>query len=316
MTTSTSPGHVHRSDDVTSWRAMGTTVRAWFATDDASVLPAARSRIAALEARWSRFVPTSDIARLTASAGRPVAVAPETMDVLETAVAWWNATGGRFDPTVLHALEAAGYDRDLASGHGTIGAGRPSPGLGGLVLDRTAGTATLPSGVGIDLGGIGKGRAADLLATELGHVAGGLVDLGGDLRVWGTSPDGAGWPIAVDDPRDGSSLVTLGLHEGAVATSSTLRRRWTDGHRTAHHLIDPRTGQPSTSEIAAVTVAAAAAAPAEILAKVALLAGTIDAAAALLLEHDVAGLLVPASGAPVAVGHLRELCWTTSPEVR
>lgn len=316
MTTSTTPRHIRHSTDVATWRAMGTTARAWFATDDASVLSAAQSRIAALEGRWSRFVPTSDVARLNVSAGRPVPVAPETMDLLETALAWWHATSGLFDPTVLHALEAAGYDRDLASGHGAIGAGRPSPGLGGLELDRTEGTAMLPPGVGIDLGGIGKGQAADALATELGHVAGGLVDLGGDLRVWGTSPDGGGWPIAVDDARDGSSLAVLGLHDGAVATSTTLRRCWTDDAQAAHHLIDPRTGQPSTGAIVAVTVAAAAAAPAEVLAKVALLTGSIDAAAALLVEHDVAGLVVPAIGAPVAVGHLREICWTLSPEVR
>lgn len=313
IATSPSPS---RSGDVSTWPAMGTTARAWFADRSGVALDAARSRVATLEAQWSRFLPTSDVARLSASAGHPVPVTPETLDLLEHALAWWGATDGLFDPTVLHALETAGYDRDLGSGHGAIGAGQPSPGLAGLVLDRTAGTAMLPPGVGIDLGGIGKGQAVDLVTTELRHIAGGLVDLGGDLRVWGTSPDEAGWPIAVDDARDGSPLAVLGLQEGAVATSTTLRRRWTDGERTAHHLIDPRTGRPSTSEIVAVTVAAAAAAPAEVLAKVALLTGTVDAAAALLVEHGVAGLVVPATGAPVVAGGFQDMCWTLSPEVR
>lgn len=303
--------------DVTTWRAMGTTARAWFAGPEGpTAVDAARARVAALESRWSRFRPSSDISLLNAAGGRPVRVAPETIDLLELAVAWWDATGGLFDPSVLHALEAAGYDRDLALGHGPIRTGRPSPGLGDLVLDRTAGTAALPPGVGVDLGGIGKGRAVDLVAAQLRHAPGGLIDLGGDLRVWGTPPEGVGWPIAVDDPRDGARLALLGLHEGAVTTSSTHRRRWSDGRQRAHHLIDPRTGRPCAGEVVAVTVVAAAAAPAEVLAKAALLTGTVAAAATLLDEHGVAGLVVPTRGAPVAVGGVAELCWTLSPEVR
>lgn len=300
---------------MTTWHAMGTTARAWFSSPDDELLRTAQARVAELEARWSRFRPTSDVTRLNEAGGRSVTVAPETIDVLELAAAWWRATGGLFDPTVLRALVAAGYDRSLDGGHGPIAAGEPAPGLDGLVLDRATGIARLPVGVAVDLGGIGKGRAVDLLASELAHLPGGLVDLGGDLRVWGTAPDGEGWPIALDDPRDGSEVAVLGLGSGAVATSSVLRRRWTDGHRSAHHLIDPRTGRPGAGEVVAVSVAAAAAAPAEVLAKAALLTGTVREAVALLAAHDVAGLVVPADGRPVAAGPLGALCWTLSPEV-
>jgi thiamine biosynthesis lipoprotein len=296
---------------------MGTTVRTWFAgADVADAHAAARARVAALESRWSRFRPASDVSLLNEAGGRPVWVAPETLALLDAAAVWWQATGGLFDPTVVHALRAAGYDRDLARGHGAIGDGEPAPGLGGLELDRRAGMATLPAGVGIDLGGIGKGRTADVVAAELAHLPGGLVDLGGDLRVWGTGPQTDGWPIAVDDLRDDAPLALLGLREGAVATSSVLRRRWSDGRRTAHHLIDPRTGRPTAGDVVTVTVVAAAAEGAEVLAKAALLTGSVTAATALLEAHGVAGLVVPAHGRPVTAGELPDLCWTLSPEVR
>jgi thiamine biosynthesis lipoprotein len=290
---------------------MGTTARVDLAGVDADAgLAHARRRIAELEARWSRFRDGSDVCRLNEAAGRAVRVHPETLDLLDVARTWWQETGGRFDPTVADALVAAGYDRDLAAGHGPLRSGHPAPGLGGLVVDRRSGTARLPDGVRIDLGGIGKGRAADLVAAELSHVDHGLVDLGGDLRAWGGSPDRHGWAIAIDDLRDGTRLALLGLQDGAVTTSSTLVRRWSDGDRHAHHLIDPRSGRPVDGEVVSVTVIAGQAAPAEVLAKAAIVTGSVDHATALLADAGVAAFVVPARGRVAAVGDAVDLCWT------
>lgn len=301
----------------TTWPAMGTTVTVSLTGGDAADATAvARRRVEELEARWSRFRPGSEVDRLNRAQGRPVPVHPETLELLDTARTWWRVTDGRFDPTVADALVAAGYDRDRAQGHGPIGDGRPAPGLDGLVLDEVAGTVRLPAGVHLDLGGIGKGRAADLLAAELGPLEHGLVDLGGDLRVWGGSPAGHGWPVAVDDLRDGSQLALLGLADGAVTTSTTLVRRWHDGTRVAHHLIDPRTGRPVDGDVVSVTVVAGRAAPAEVLAKAAVVTGTVEGATALLADHGVAALVVPARGPVAVVGDVLDLCWTPPRELR
>ncbi len=101
--------------------------------------------------------------------------------------------------------------------------------------------------------------------------AGICVDLGGDVRVAGRAPRANGWTISVDHPDE--RLALLGLHDGAVATSTTLRRRWQVGGHPRHHLIDPRTGRPSTSDIAFVTVVAEGALRAETMAKAILLRG-------------------------------------------
>ena len=68
-----------------------------------------------LEGRWSRFRPTSELCRLNDAGGAPVVVSASTFSLLARAVGAWRDTGGRYDPTVLTALEAAGYNRDFDS---------------------------------------------------------------------------------------------------------------------------------------------------------------------------------------------------------
>lgn len=298
------------------WRAMGTGCRTWLLGPDAE--GAARmviTEVRRLEERWSRFRADSDISRVNTAEGSRIAVAPETIAILREAIAWWRATEGLFDPTVLKALVAAGYDRDFAVGHGPILDGLAAPGCTGIVLDDELGLVQLPPGVAIDLGGIGKGSAVDHVVGSLRHLDGGLIDLGGDLRVWGDAPTGDGWPVAVEDLRDGTTAAVLWLAQGAVATSSTLRRAWADGGRTAHHLIDPRTGRPVRGEVVSVTVVAGRAAAAEVLAKASLTTGTVTAARRLLEHHGVAALIVPRTGSPLPVGGFDALRWSATWEV-
>ncbi len=261
-------------------------------------LAAADARLAELESQWSRFLPDSDLSRVNRAGGEPVAVARDTADLIELAVAAWVLTEGRFDPSVLPALVAAGYDRTFtllaARGPVPVGPGDPAPGCAGVTVVRDTGIVQVPDGVQLDLGGIGKGRGADLVATELLALGatGACVNLGGDVRVAGIGPEAGAWTIGVDHPFEPSSIVTLALREGAVATSTTAYRRWGDD---AHHLIDPVTGLPARTDLAAVTVLAAEAVWAEVVAKAALLAG-LDAAPGLIAGLGLTGLLVDTEG--------------------
>lgn len=155
---------------------------------------------------------------------------------------------------------------------------------------------TLPQGVGLDPGGIGKGLAADIVVRELlaAGAAGAMVNLGGDVRVAGQSRHGDGWTIVVEDPFDASKeLSRVHLVDGAVATSSRLLRRWRRGDTDFHHLVDPRTGAPLAGDIAAVTVVAGAAWWAEVMSK-AVFAGGIQGAEAALT--DATALIVDIHG--------------------
>lgn len=246
----------------------------------------AADRLDDLERRWSRFLPDSEISRCNALSGRPVEVSPETVRLVAHAVTGWSTTGGSFDPTALNALCDAGYDRDFRGVASraialTPPAARATPGCAGITWDTDACTVSLPAGVRLDPGGIGKGLAADIVTEELlaAGAVGALVSVGGDLRVRGRPPSGPTWDLAIDDAsRDGVELLRLGLYDGALATSSRLQRRWETRVGGAHHLIDPRTGSPAVTPLVAVSAVASDGWWAEIVAKAVLIGGLgIDA---------------------------------------
>ena len=260
---------------------MGTQAHVVVVDGDVGLADLAAARLADLEQRWSRFLLDSEISRVNALSGRAVGVSPETVRLVAHAVHGWNATGGTFDPTVLSALCDAGYDRTfrraVARSAGLISpTPHAAPGCGQITWDEVECTVTFPAGVRFDPGGIGKGRAADIVTEELivAGAAGALVSVGGDVRVRGESPTGDAWDLAVDDAsREGAELLRLGLLDGAIATSSRLQRRWTTRTGEAHHLIDPRTGSPATTPLVAVSAVAGEGWWAEIIAKAVLIGG-------------------------------------------
>jgi FAD:protein FMN transferase len=288
-------------------------------------LDAAQERLESMEHLWSRFIADSELCRVNAGAGQTVPVSVETAQIVSRCVQAWRMTGGLFDPTVLSAVESAGYDRTFEEvtdqpAESVRSDPSPAPGCAGILatVDELGGAVRLPPGVRLDLGGIGKGYAADQVAFELRQrgATGACVNLGGDVRVSGTSPEGAGWSVGITDPfadsQNAGHLAVLEVSEGAVATSSRTRRRWRRGTREMHHLVDPRTGQPARTGLAAVTVIAAEAHWAEILAKSALVAGR-DAGTQLLNSHGLAALLVTDTGDVVRVGDMEgHERWTRS----
>lgn len=242
---------------------MGTTAEVQIVGGDPHLLHQAQQRLAALEARWSRFRPGSDISELNREAGRSVPVSWETQLLLRRAIAAAQATQGRFDPTIGAALIAHGYDRTFSEVTSHAIEVTPVPIIDAswpaIEVDEAAGTACLPVDTVFDPGGIGKGLAADLVAEELADLVDGiLVNLGGDVRMCGAAADPAGWVISVDDPFDPNrELTRLAIPQGAIATSSKRERSWMTAAGPAHHIIDPRTGRPVQTDVAAVTVLAA-----------------------------------------------------------
>jgi thiamine biosynthesis lipoprotein len=258
------------------FRAMGSDAHVIVVGGGVDALDRVRSHIDALEQRWSRFLPASEISLLNAHAGTAMRVSDDTALLVRTALAAVRLTGGSFDPTVLGAVVRAGYDRSFDE----LGTTAPHAPRGGALLDADdieldGNVVRLPAGGGFDPGGIGKGLAADLVASAAiaGGVAGISVNLGGDVRVMGEPPDGDGWTIAIDHPWSPAPIALVGLLDGAVATSTTLLRAWTLDGAPRHHIIDPATGQPSSTDLNLATVLSSEGWVSEVLAKAVLLRG-------------------------------------------
>ncbi|MCC6831125.1 MAG: FAD:protein FMN transferase [Thermoleophilia bacterium] len=280
-----------------SFRAMGTEVE--LLVDAAGTVAdvamgAAETEVRRLEEALSRFDPRSELSRLN-RLGRLVP-GPDLFRVVHAALDARDRTGGRFDPTVLPAVRAAGYDRDLGEVRDADPgpAGPPVPGGGGVRFDTRTGEIVLGPGVQLDLGGIAKGDAADRAVRILAQAGPAVAVVGGDVAVSGPRRGGGGWPIAVD----GTGLV-LSIASGGLATSGTDRRRWTRGGVPQHHVIDPATGAPACTDLVRVTASAPSATEAEALATELLLRGSSDGGRR-AGELGVAAVLTTAVGTVLA----------------
>lgn len=224
------------------------------------------------ETTFSRFRPHSELSQLNTRAGRLVPVSPRLLRGIRAAVHARAATQGLFDPTMLPALLALGYDRSFEQLERNPPGGGESPRLAvahaSIEILPAQQLVRLPAGVMLDLGGIAKGMFVDTLASSLAEWPGGVVSAGGDLRLWGVSPSGERWIVGVEDPDDPQQDVAqLELCAGSVATSSNNRRAWYVAGERRHHLIDPRSGLPAVSSVRSVTVVAASTQQAEVAAK-------------------------------------------------
>lgn len=262
-------------------------------------LDAVRELFAIREASLSRFRPESELSRLNRVAGRPVTVSPLLLATLETSLAAAAATGGAFDPTLGRQMAANGYDRPFGLPRGVTVLGMPPSGPGGgwrrIALDRSRRTVTLPLGIALDVGGIAKGMTVDAAAALLGERGvDALVSAGGDMRVAGATE----WQVMLTETPEPMQIT---LSQGALATSSSVRRNWMlDGTR-RHHLLDPRTGAPADSGLRSVSVAAGTCAQAEVAAKAGFVLGPV-AGHAFLEGLGLAGLMTPTAGPPIPVG--------------
>jgi FAD:protein FMN transferase len=271
------------------------------------------------ESRLSRFLPDSELSRLNRASGRPFPASPVLWDAVGAALEAARWSEGLVTPTVLEALERAGYDRtfeQLAHGEGPesgdaeAAGARRCPDWREVGRDEPTRSLLLPPGVGLDLGGTAKGGAADAAAKWLSEEGPALVDAGGDVAVSGPRRDGRPWAIGVADPlHPERELALLLLEAGGVATSGRDFRRWRQGGRWRHHLIDPRTGQPGRTDVLAATVIAGSALQAEVAAKGVLLRGSREGLAWLESRPELAGLLVLEDGTVLRSRRLGPFLW-------
>lgn len=296
--------------------AMGSHMTAWLDIADQQLAQRTLTQVEALfhaaEARFTRFRTTSELAQVNARAGEWTPVSNVFWRLLTRALHLSQVTAGLFDPTLLNAVEATGYDRDFAEVQ-QRSANQTTQAVGDAVyrlqgcwqaveLDPVQHALRLPPGVRLDLGGLAKGEMAQQAVAFLSQWGPCLVDAGGDL-VAGDAPTGwPGWLVGIAKPtvmtgadagddETACDLARLWLKNSALATSGTDYRRWQQGGVTLHHLVDPRTGAAAATDLLTVSVLAADAAMAEAWAKAVLITGA-TAGGALLQQQQLPAALV------------------------
>ena len=230
----------------------------------ASALESAEKELHTLdEAVLSRTAEGSELYALNASGGETVryAAGDALPALIKTALAVSDAANGAFDPTLAPVLDAWGFTKDehRVPSQDELSALLAHTGRDKVALEEDADgwSVTLADGVQLDLGGIAKGYAADLLRAQLASegIASATLDLGGDVFVMGRKSDGSDWRIAVRDPADTDGyLGVLTASDRFIVTSGVYERYFEENGVRYHHIIDPATGCPAESGLVSVTV--------------------------------------------------------------
>ena len=244
-------------------------------------LSAVQAEVTRLENLFSRFIPDSDISRVNRSAGIQFEpVSHETFDLLSRAADYSSRCDGCFDINIgpLVDLWRESKKQNQPPVRSAISAALPLTGYTELLLDpvsRAAGLARV--GQSIDLGGIGKGFAADRVLDvyrEFG-ITSACSNMGGNVVTIGVKSDGSPWQVGIQHPRRDDSLMgAVSVIGKSVVTSGDYQRYFKDlsGNR-YHHILDPLTGYPAESELVSVTIVADSSTDADALSTIVFVAG-------------------------------------------
>lgn len=217
-------------------------------------------RIEEINAEFDTNLATSDISQINAAAGdHAVPVHSDVVSVLRRALSYAELSGGLFDPTVgpIVKLWAIGTDEAHVPNQRYIRAALPLVDWRSVVIDGE--TVFLEKeGMSLDLGAIVKGFAADELKAMLSArgVSKAIIDLGGNIYVYGKKLDDEPWYVGIKNPENesGDPALVIQLSECGVVTSGVYERFFVQNGKRYHHLIDTKTGYPLETSLLSATV--------------------------------------------------------------
>ena len=178
---------------------------------------------------WDKKIKTSDIARINDSAC-PVTVDPDTVSLLTTALGYSEKTDGRFDVTIAPVSDLWDFHEGSSSvpDKASLEKACSHVGYNNLLIDKDKNIISkIDPETSVDVGSIAKGYVADRIAEYLSanSITGAIINMGGDMKLIGSKPDGGLFSIGIQDPFESNSCIeALTLSDKAVATSGTYER--------------------------------------------------------------------------------------------
>jgi len=230
---------------------------------DETLLDAVFARLKQIEDELSVNKPGSQVDAVNAAAGvSPVAVGPDALAIVKRDLDLSAWSDGAFDPSVgpLVKLWGIGTDHARLPEAGEIAAAKSLVGWKDIVLDEAKKTVFLRrKGMALDLGSTSKGFAADEVAKLIrtAGVKSALIDLGGNVLVLGSRPDGKSWRIGLQDPfstERGAYLGIASLADKTMVTSGVYERFFIKDGKRYHHILDTKTGYPVDNGLMSVTI--------------------------------------------------------------
>lgn len=299
--------------------ALGTIVRLSVWSKDEGQADAALANTAAAIARYeslfSANIASSDVSRANSAVGRDARVSAETAELMSKAIEIANMTGGAFDPAIgaVVKLWGIGTDRARVPADTEIAAALKEVNYKKIKTEHRGEKYLLSSGNGqkIDLGGIAKGYIADRLAELLRSegIKSAIVDLGGNLEVVGSQPKGRPWRLGIQDPLKprGEYFAVADVTDSSVVTSGPYERYFEKDGVRYHHIFDPSTGRPATSDLSSVTIIDRDSAMADALCTALFVMGRRRAEEFLRAHRELHSVLLTDDGKVYITGNLKEV---------
>ena len=228
-----------------------------YGEDAQAALQEAEECIQQVEGLWSVTDEDSEIYQANHSGGQPVTVSEETAEIISFALEMAQRTGGALDPTIYPVLTAWGFTTDSKQvpSQQQIAQLLEQVGYDRIQLNGTE--LTVPDGMELDLGAVGKGYTADLVTEILRRhgVTSALISLGGNIQAIGSRPDGSDWRLGIRAPWESGNLGVLTVSDAAVVTSGGYENYFDDEQGNIYwHILDPSTGYPADSGLQSVTI--------------------------------------------------------------
>jgi len=239
--------------------------------------------IANSERKYSRHISDSEITKVNKNPGKPVKVSEDTLDMVKKSLEFSSLSEGLFDITVGPLVDL--WDINGENPH------IPTQSEIDSILNRIdyrkisvdSENITLSiqnEGMSIDTGAIAKGYITDRLVSilrekDINHA---LLNLGGNLYMHGSKPDGSDWNVGIRNPYglQGDYIAVVSVKNMSVVTSGIYERYFESGGKRYHHILNPKTGYPEDNNLASVSILSASSATADGLSTTVFLLGLED----------------------------------------
>ncbi len=228
-----------------------------YGEDAQAALQEAEECIQQVEGLWSVTDEDSEIYQANHSGGQPVTVSEETAEIISFALEMAQRTGGALDPTIYPVLTAWGFTTDSKQVPSQQQIAQLLEQVGYDRIQINGSELTVPDGMELDLGAVGKGYTADLVTEILRRhgVTSALISLGGNIQAIGSRPDGSDWRLGIRAPWESGNLGVLTVSDAAVVTSGGYENYFDDEQGNIYwHILDPSTGYPADSGLQSVTI--------------------------------------------------------------
>lgn len=226
---------------------------------DESILDGLKKLCEKYDTMFSATNTDSELYKLNHANGQPFTVSSETANLIQEGIHYSELSGGAFDLTIESVSALWNFKADKPTVPSSDAIAQAVSHVDYTKVDIQDNTVTLEDPeAGIDLGAIAKGYIADQVKTYLKKqgIKHAIINLGGNVDVIGTKPDGSKYNIGIQKPFDesGEAITSVQLKDQTVVTSGIYERYFKKNGKLYHHILDPRTGYPCENNLYSVSI--------------------------------------------------------------